>query len=46
VPIVDAQGGLVGILTADDILDLVAEEMTALAKMVSREQRREVALRT
>ena len=46
VPIVDAQGVLVGILTADDILDLVAEEMTALAKMVSREQRREVALRT
>jgi CBS domain-containing protein len=46
VPIVDTQGGLVGILTADDILDLVAEEMTALAKMVSREQRREVALRT
>ena len=46
VPIVDAQGGLVGILTADDILDLVAEEMTALARMVSREQRREVELRT
>lgn len=46
VPIVDAQGGLVGILTADDILDLVAEEVTALAKMVSREQRREVELRT
>ena len=46
VPIVDAQGGLVGILTADDIVDLVAEEMTALAKMVSREQRREVELRT
>jgi CBS domain-containing protein len=46
VPIVDAQGGLVGILTADDIVDLVAEEMTALAKMVSRERRREAELRT
>lgn len=45
VPIVDARGGLVGIVTADDILDLLAEEMMALAKMVSREQRREVELR-
>jgi CBS domain-containing protein len=45
VPIVDARGGLVGIVTADDILDLLAEEMTALAKMISREQRREVELR-
>ena len=46
VPIVDAQGVLVGIITADDILDLLAEEMTALAKMVSREQRHEAELRT
>lgn len=46
VPIVDAQGALVGIVTADDMLDLLAEEMTALAKMVSREQRHEAELRT
>lgn len=45
-PIVDAQGGLVGIITADDIVDLLAEEMTALAKMVSREPRPEAKLRT
>jgi CBS domain-containing protein len=45
VPIVDARGSLVGIVTADDILDLLAEELTALARMVSREQRREVELR-
>ncbi len=45
VPIVDERGGLVGILTADDILDLLAEEMTALAKMVSREQRHEAEVR-
>jgi CBS domain-containing protein len=45
VPIVDERGALVGIVTADDILDLLAEEMTALAKMVSREQRREAELR-
>jgi len=46
IPIVDAQGGLVGIVSADDILDLLAEEMTALAKMVSRQQRHESQLRT
>ena len=45
VPIVDARGSLVGIVTADDILDLLAEEMTALARMVAREQRHEVELR-
>jgi CBS domain-containing protein len=45
IPIVDARGSLVGIVTADDILDLLAEEMTALARMISREQRREVELR-
>ena len=45
VPIVDAGGSLVGIVTADDILDLLAEELTALARMVSREQRHEVELR-
>ena len=41
VPIVDAAGALVGIVSADDILDLMAEELTALARMVSRQQRRE-----
>jgi CBS domain-containing protein len=45
VPIVDARGSLVGIVTADDILDLLAEEMTALARMISRERRRESELR-
>ena len=45
VPIVDAHGSLVGIVTADDILDLLAEELTALAGIVSRGQRREIKLR-
>jgi len=45
VPIVDSQGSLVGIVTADDILDLLAEEMNALARMVAREQRHEAELR-
>jgi CBS domain-containing protein len=45
VPVVDARGALVGIVTADDFLDLLAEELGALARMVSREQRREVSAR-
>lgn len=44
-PVVDANGGLIGIVTADDILDLLAEELNALARMVSREQRREQEMR-
>lgn len=40
-PVVDRAGGLVGILTLDDLLTLLAEEMTELAKLVSREQHRE-----
>jgi CBS domain-containing protein len=45
VPIIDASGALVGIVSGDDILDLMAEELTALARMVSREQRREAETR-
>jgi CBS domain-containing protein len=41
VPVVDAGGALVGIITVDDFLDLLAEELTALARLVSREQARE-----
>ncbi|HSJ81010.1 MAG TPA: CBS domain-containing protein [Thiobacillus sp.] len=45
-PVVDREGGLVGILTLDDVLSLLAEEMTELAKLVSREQQREAVSRT
>jgi CBS domain-containing protein len=41
VPVVDAGGGLVGIVSVDDFLDLLADELTALARLVSREQARE-----
>jgi CBS domain-containing protein len=40
-PVVDRDGFLVGIVTADDILELLAEELTGLATMVSREHRKE-----
>ncbi|MDP1644052.1 MAG: CBS domain-containing protein [Thiobacillus sp.] len=45
-PVVDREGGLVGILTLDDLLSLLAEEMTELAKLVSHERQREASART
>ena len=41
-PVVNQEGGLEGIVSADDILDLLAEEMAELAKVAPREQEREV----
>jgi CBS domain-containing protein len=43
VPVVDARGMLVGIVTADDFVDLLAEEMNAIARMIKREQHHESA---
>jgi CBS-domain-containing membrane protein len=40
-PVVDAGGVLVGLVAADDLLELFAEEMSGLAGMLSREFRRE-----
>jgi len=44
-PIVDALGTLVGIVTADDLLQLLSEEMSSLSAMINRERRREVTVR-
>ena len=44
-PIVNALGTLVGIVTADDLLALLSDEMIALTTLVAREQRRELVLR-
>jgi CBS domain-containing protein len=40
-PVVNAQGGLEGILAADDVLELLAEQMNGLAGLAAVEQRRE-----
>ena len=40
-PVVDAHGGLVGIVTLDDLLEILAEEMNELARLVATERRRE-----
>lgn len=46
IPVVNRDGGLAGIVSADDILDLLAEEMAELAKVAPREQEREAKTRT
>jgi CBS domain-containing protein len=44
-PIVDAQGSLVGIVSVDDLVQLLAEEMSELGKLITREQAREAVSR-
>ena len=45
VPVVDASGGLIGILTVDDILELMAEYLGGLARLVKRERESETRKR-
>jgi len=41
-PVVGEDGSLIGILALDDLLELLAEELGALARLVAREQGKEV----
>jgi len=41
---VDSAGGLVGIISLDDLIQLLAEEMSELGKVIVREQAREVVI--
>ena len=36
-PVIDDRGGLIGIVTLDDLLQLLSEELSELAKLVKRE---------
>jgi CBS domain-containing protein len=44
-PVVTRQGEIAGIVTLDDLIQLLAEEMTELARLISREQRKEAHAR-
>jgi len=45
VPVLTHSGALAGILTIDDLLDLMAEELGALARTINRERVRETRVR-
>jgi CBS domain-containing protein len=45
-PVVNAEGGLEGLLSVDDTLELVAEQLSDLARLIGREQSRERRLRS
>ena len=44
-PVVDSTGALVGIITMDDMLELVAEQLDDVVGLISRGHQRESALR-
>lgn len=43
-PVIDASGNLVGIISLDDMVQLLAEEMSELAKLIVREQAHEAVI--
>ncbi|MFA7346863.1 MAG: CBS domain-containing protein [Desulfurivibrionaceae bacterium] len=45
IPVVKQDGELVGIMSVDDMMDLLAEELAELAKVAPREQAREARTR-
>lgn len=45
IPVVDGHGVLKGILTSDDLLEVLAGEMSELSRIISREQYRELKTR-
>lgn len=40
-PVTDGNGALIGLIAADDIVSLLAEEIAGIAGMISREEKRE-----
>ena len=44
-PVIDDRGGLIGIITLDDLLQLLSEELSELAKLVSQEVDKEIQQR-
>ena len=44
-PIVDAHGALVGIISVDDLVRLIGAELSELGQLISREQAREATTR-
>jgi CBS domain-containing protein len=45
IPIVQEDGGLIGILSIDDVIEILSEEMNQLARLISRAQFQEYEMR-
>jgi CBS domain-containing protein len=45
-PVINAHGALVGVLSVDDVMTLLAREVTDIARISRRQRSREAALRT
>jgi CBS domain-containing protein len=45
VPVIDAEGSLVGILSSDDLLEVLTGELSELVKIINKEQEREQQVR-
>lgn len=45
VPVVNQQGGLEGVLALDDLIELVAEQLTDLVRLIEREAKHERSFR-
>jgi CBS domain-containing protein len=45
IPVVNEKGGLEGLLSVDDILELLAEQLTDIISLIGKEQSRESTLR-
>ncbi len=45
-PVIDDEGGLIGIVTLDDLLLTLAKELGMLSKLVHRQQKNEISKRT
>lgn len=45
-PVIDGQGSLVGIITTDDVLELVAEQLQDIVSLFHREHKREIKQRS
>lgn len=45
IPVINEAGGLEGLLTMDDLLELVAEQLTDIVGLINKEQARESRLR-
>ena len=45
IPVVNDSGGLEGLLTVDDLLELMAEQLSDIVRLISKEQTRESKLR-